>query len=194
MKSSARIRSIADVSLVATDSAHCPSLSRMYRSVSFCSFCTVQEYLRIESFSPFDHRRVEMRMRNRDGADAATRIYLGDCFVIQQRDAIPEQISSRRLQKQSALGNRDFRFSADPQKLRRFLFDAVVMISAQLLERCPFLASVTDELPFILANWTARRRFRSFTKLRPALRADKVLHQQKSYRSRRCYNAKGALR
>src|SRR5213596_1967081 len=133
----------------------------------------------VKTLGPFDHRRVEMGMRNRDGADAAACVYLGDCFVIQQRDAIPEQISSRRLEKQSTLANREFRFSADPQKLRRFIFDAVVMISAQLLERCPFLASVTDELPFIFANWTARRRFRSIIKLAPALHTDKVLHQKK---------------
>ena len=120
-----------------------------------------------------------MWMRNRDGADAAACVYLGDCFVIQQRDAIPEQISSWRLEKQSSLANGKFRFCADAQKLRRFLFDAVVMISPYLLERRPFLAGVTDELPFILANWTGRRRFRSSIKLRPALRADKVLHQQK---------------
>src|SRR6266581_1110416 len=133
----------------------------------------------VKTLGPFDHRRVEMGMRNRDGADAATCVYLGDCFVIQQRDAIPEQISSRRLEKQSSLANRKFRFSADAQKLRRFIFDAVVMISRKAFERRPFLAGVTDELPFILANWTARRRFRSIIKLRPALHTDKVLHQQK---------------
>ena len=117
-----------------------------------------------------------MRMRDRDGADTAACVYLGDCFVIQQRDAIPEQISSRRLEKQSPLANRKFRFGADSEKQRRFIFDAVVMISREPFERRPFLAGMTDELPVVLANWTARRRFRSIIKLRPALHADKVLH------------------
>src|SRR5881396_178859 len=108
----------------------------------------MQKDLGVKTLGPFDHRRVEMRMRNRDGADAAACVYLGDCFVVQQRDAIPEQISPGRLQKQSALAYRKFRFSADPQKPRRFLFDAVVIISLQSFERCPFLASVTDKLPF----------------------------------------------
>ncbi len=139
----------------------------------------MQKDLGVKTLGPFDHRRVEMGMRNRDGADAAACVYLGDCFVVQQRDAIPEQISSGRLEKQSPLAYRKFRFGADAQKLRRFLFDAVVMISRKAFERRPFLAGVTDELPFILANWTARRRFRRIIKLRPALRADKVLHQQK---------------
>src|SRR6266566_6256616 len=136
----------------------------------------MQKDLGTKTLGPLDHRRVEMRMRNPDGADAAACFYLGDCLVVQQRDAIPEQISSRRLEKQSALADREFRFGADAQKLRRFLFDAVVMISLKAFERRPFLAGVTDELPFIFANWTARRRFRSFTKLRPALHADKILH------------------
>ena len=142
----------------------------------------MQKDLGVKTLGPFDHRRVEMRMRNRDGADAAACVYLGDCFVVQQRDAIPEQISSGRLQKQSALAYRKFRFSADAEKLRRFLFDAIVMISREPFERRPFLAGVTDELPFVFANWTARRRFRSLSKLRPALHADKVFHRVILYR------------
>jgi hypothetical protein len=93
----------------------------------------MQKDLGVKTFSPFDHRRVEMGMRNRDGADSAACVYLGDCFVIEQRDAIPEQISSRRLEKQSSLTYRKFRFCADSEKPRRFIFDAVVMIGPQLL-------------------------------------------------------------
>src|SRR6266403_4200711 len=154
----------------------------------------MQKDLGVKKLGPFDHRRVEMGMRNRDGADAAACVYLGDCFVVRQRDAVPEQISSGRLEKQSPLAYGKFRFGADSEKPRRFIFDAVVMISRKSLERRPFLAGVTDELPFIFANWTARRRFRSLSKLRPALYADTVFHSAKSYRSQRCYNAKGASR
>src|SRR4030095_10137463 len=111
----------------------------------------MQKDLGVKTLGPFDHRRIEMRMRNRDGADAAACVYLGDCFVVQQRDAIPEQISSGRLQKQSALAYGKFRFSADPQKLRRFLFEPVVMVSHEAFERRPFLAGVTDELPLVFA-------------------------------------------
>jgi hypothetical protein len=59
------------------------------------------------------------------------------------------------LQKQSPLAYRKFWFCADAQKLRRFILEAIVMISCQPFERRPFLAGVTDELPFVLANWTA---------------------------------------
>src|SRR5262249_28982636 len=68
---------------------------------------------------------------------------------------------------------------ADAQKLRRFTFEPVVMTSREPLERRPFLAGLTNELPFVFANWTARRRFCSLSKLRPALHADKVFHWQK---------------
>jgi hypothetical protein len=81
------------------------------------------------------------------------------------------------LQKQSALAYRKFRFCADAQKLRRFILKAIVMIRREPFERRPFLAGVTDELPFVVANWTARRRFRGVIKLRPALHADKVFHR-----------------
>src|SRR4030095_14759579 len=119
---------------------------------------SVQKDLGVKTLGPFKHRRVEMRMRNRDGADAAACAYLGECFVVQQRDAIPEQISSGRLQKQSALTYRKFRFGADSQKPRRFLFETIMVVSRKAFERRPFLAGVTDELPFIFANWAVRRR------------------------------------
>jgi hypothetical protein len=51
------------------------------------------------------------------------------------------------------------------------------MIRREAFERRPFLASVTDELAFIFANWTVRRRFRGLGKLRPALHADKIFHR-----------------
>jgi len=53
------------------------------------------------------------------------------------------------------------------------------MISLQSLERRPFLAVATDVLPFIFTDRTTRRWFRSVSKLRPALHADKVFHRQK---------------
>ena len=51
------------------------------------------------------------------------------------------------------------------------------MIDREPFERRPFLAGVTDELPFVFANWTTRRRFRSRSKLRPALHADKIFYR-----------------
>src|SRR6266566_3898170 len=62
---------------------------------------SMQKYPRVETFRPFDHRRVKVRMRNRDRADTAARVHLGNGVVVEESDAIPEQISSGRLLKQS---------------------------------------------------------------------------------------------
>jgi hypothetical protein len=50
------------------------------------------------------------------------------------------------------------------------------MIRRNPFERRPFLAGMTDKLAFIFANWTAPRRFRSLSELRPALHTDKIFH------------------
>ena len=121
-------------------------------------------------------------MRNGNGADTAARVDFGNGLFVEESDAIPEQISSGRLQKQRTLAYRKFRFGADPQKAWRFLFETVVMISRQLFERRPFLASVANKLPFILADWAPWRRLDCFRKLRSALHADKIFHGHSFWR------------
>jgi hypothetical protein len=70
-----------------------------------------------------------MWMRNCDTADAATRFDFRTRFLVEVSNAIPQQISSGRLQKQSPLAYGKFWFSADSEKLPRFIFNAVAMIS-----------------------------------------------------------------
>ena len=50
------------------------------------------------------------------------------------------------------------------------------MIDSQMFERCPLLAAVTDELPFVFTNRKIRWQFRALAKLRSALHADKIFH------------------
>jgi hypothetical protein len=114
----------------------------------------VQKNLRIETLGPFDHCCVVMRMRYRDRTDAAAGVDLCDCSIVQQCDAIPEQIPSRRLHKQSALADSKFGFGANAEKSRRFFFETVSMIGCQTVKRGPFLAAMAYKLPFILANRT----------------------------------------
>jgi hypothetical protein len=96
-----------------------------------------------------------MRVRYRDCTDASARVDFGDCSIVQQRDAIPEQISSRRLDKQSALADRKFGFGANAEKSRGFVSEAVSMLGCETFKRSPFLTAVADKLPFILADRTA---------------------------------------
>jgi len=62
------------------------------------------------------------------------------------------------LQEQCALADGEFRFGADAEKLRCFLFKAVVMIGGQSFERRPLLSAVTNELAFVFTNRAAWRR------------------------------------
>src|SRR4029077_19024040 len=98
----------------------------------------MQKDLGVKTLGPFDHRRVEMRMRKRDGADAAACVYLGDCLVVQQRNAIPDNDSSPWLYEQSTLAYSKYPISADAKKLRRLIVEAVVIFPRKPFERRPF--------------------------------------------------------
>jgi hypothetical protein len=115
-------------------------------------------------------------MRNGNGTDAAAGAHFGDGFIVQQGDAIPEQISAGRLQKQCALRDGKFRLGADPEKVRCFVFKPVVMIAGEPARCGPFLTGVTNELPFVFAYGAGGRRVCRLVKLRSALYADEVLH------------------
>ena len=69
-----------------------------------------------------------------------------------------------------------FRFGADPEELRRFVFEAVMMITREPIKRSPFLTGVTNELPFVLANGAGAWRSCGLVKLGSALDADEVFH------------------
>jgi len=81
------------------------------------------------------------------------------------------------LEQKRALANGKFRFGADAEKVRRFLFKPVVVIALYLLERRPLLAFVTNKLPFVFANRALRGRLRRLVKLRSALHADNIFHR-----------------
>ena len=63
--------------------------------------------------------------------------------------------------------------------LRRFVFETVLMIDRQALQRCPLLAAAMNKLPLVFANCATRRRFDSRAKLRSALHTDEVLHWER---------------
>jgi len=81
------------------------------------------------------------------------------------------------LQKQCALPDGKLRLCPDAEKLRRFVFETVMMIGRQALERRLLLTAVTNKLPFVFANRAMRRRVGSRVKLRSALHADEVFHR-----------------
>jgi len=54
----------------------------------------MQKYLRVETLGPIDHRRIIMRVRDCNCAEAPARIDFGRGPVVDKGNAIPEQISS----------------------------------------------------------------------------------------------------
>ena len=79
-------------------------------------------------------------MRNRDGVQPAKPVDQGDCGVIDQRDAIPQDIPLRCAKEQSALADRELGLRADPDKPRLVLAESVVVRNPEPLQRCPRLA------------------------------------------------------
>src|SRR6266496_4173304 len=135
---------------------------------------SVQKYLRIKALGPINHCRVKVWMRDCNGAEAAARVDFGSGLIVQESNAVPEQISAGRLQEQCTLPDCKFRFGADPEKAGRFVFNSVLMITREPTKRGPFLTGVTNELPLDFADGARGWRSCSLVKLRSALDADEV--------------------
>ena len=136
----------------------------------------MQKYLRIESFSPFNHRRVKMRMRNRNGADAAARSSPRRRFRHPAMKYSPRADFRRAIARAMHVARWQIPVRCRFREARRFVFEAVVMITREPIKRGPFLTGVTNELPFVLADGTGGWRLCSLVKLRSALDADEVFH------------------
>ena len=89
--------------------------------------------LRVEVLGPFHHRRVKMGMGNCNGANAAARLDCPYGLLVEKEMQSQSQISFGRPQKQSALANCKFRLGPDPHKVRRLIFQAVLMTSGHSL-------------------------------------------------------------
>ena len=69
-----------------------------------------------ESAAPLDHARIVVRMGDGEGRKAA---HCLDCLnqcLIEQRDAIPEDVARCRADKQGSLTDGEMRFDADADK------------------------------------------------------------------------------
>ena len=97
-------------------------------------------------------------MRNRNGVQSAKPVDQGDRGVIDQRDAIPQDIPLRCAKEQSALADRELRLRADPDEPRLVLAESVVVRNPEPLERCPRLALGWNVLAFVFADGALNRR------------------------------------
>ena len=106
----------------------------------------------LEGVRPLDHRRIEMRVRNGDGADAAKRAHQGHGGVVQQRDAVPQDVALRTHQQQRPLANREGGGGANPKQAGLAHPPGVGMVAAQFGQGSPALAGGADILPLVVTD------------------------------------------
>src|SRR5581483_6396688 len=99
---------------------------------------------------PFDHRRVVMRMRDRDRRDSTQLAYPLNSRVVNQRDAVPKHAP----RQQASLADRKLRLRVDREDAIRQVFDSVEMPAAHVFKRGPLLAVEPDVLAEVFANGT----------------------------------------
>ena len=125
-----------------------------------------------ESPAPFHHARVVVRMRDGNRCESTKTLDLFHGAVVDEADAIPEHSAVFRLQEQRPLADRKLRLRVDSPKLVALFEQDVVVFTAQVIERDPFLAVVIDVLPLIPTDRTARGRVLGRRKLCAASHAD----------------------
>jgi hypothetical protein len=115
-----------------------------------------------------------VRVRDRDRIEAARRPDVRADLVVEERDAVPQDVPAGRADEQRALADREARLAADPDEPRRLLADLGAVVTAELVERRPALAVPADVLALVLADGTARWRLRALGELDAAGEADEV--------------------
>lgn len=115
-----------ELELVADASAFTrPELDPVGRADDPFAIGLMQEDASIEALCPFDHRRVVVRVGDRDRVDAARAREGVRRLVVEQRDAVPEQA----VDEERPLADGKRRLGADPEETRLYLIDDVAMIT-----------------------------------------------------------------
>ena len=118
--------------------------------------------------APFHHRRVIMRVRDRDLGDPAQLLHLLNRRVVQEPDAVPQDVAALRLDQERPLADPELRLGVDRVEPVLLLLDDIPVRRPQVLERRPLLAVGVDVLPLVLADGTSRRGLIRLGELRPA--------------------------
>ena len=93
-----------------------------------------------EGAAPLHHRRVEVRMRDGDRLEAAEALDQGHGGVIQQRDAVPQDVAVRRADEQRALADGECRLRADADQARLVLAPGIEVAgrsAVSVVQLCP---------------------------------------------------------
>ena len=112
---------------------------------------SVQMDRAVEAVGPLDHRRVVVRVRDRDPGEAAAPLHFGGGLLVEERDAVPEQVRAAIRDEQGALPDRERRLGADADEAG-VVADPVASLGAQLGERRPTLAALGHVLTRVGAD------------------------------------------
>jgi hypothetical protein len=116
----------------------------------------MQENGAIEAVGPLDHRGVVMRMRDRNRGDAPAALDRGRGLVVEQRDAVPEEVRVAPGHEECPLPDREGRFGADAEEAG-VVADHVPMVTTEVGECRPLLTRLRHVLARVLADRAAIR-------------------------------------
>ena len=137
----------------------------------------------VEAMRPLDHARVVVRVRDRDRGEPAAPLDLRRGRLVEQRDAVPQQVGVAVGDEQRALADRECGIGADAGQ-RALVAELVGVAGGQLGQRRPALPGLRDVLARIEADRARRRRGLRVRVLGPAGNADEPLHGAQHYASR----------
>ena len=143
----------------------------------------VQVHRAVEAVRPLHHRRVVVRVRDRDRGEPAAALDLGGRVVVEQRHAVPQQVAVAERHEQRALADRELRLGADAGQLALAGGSRCVCSrrsSSSVVQRWP---AVGDVLALVLADRAVVGRRVGVRVLDPAGDAD-VMHAAGRYRDR----------
>ena len=106
----------------------------------------------VKGMRPILHAGVVMRMGDRDRRKAAKRTHQRFGRVIQQRDAVPQNVAQGRSQQQRALADAKSRLGMDFEQI---LFQASPGVGVSVCQSCrcrPGLSGARHKLAFVLAD------------------------------------------
>src|SRR6185437_7628275 len=125
-----------------------------------------------------------MRMRNGDADQAAKAFDEGDCGLVEQRDAVPQDVAFIGHHQKRALGDSEGGYRADTDEPRLVLLETVHGPACERLVRGPDLARRRHKLARLVTDLTALRLLRRSRELGAAGDADKGGHDRAQRRAR----------
>ena len=131
-----------------------------------------------ERLAPLHHARVVVRVRDGDRSQPSGIRNRFDRFVVEQRDAVPEQIASGCPHQKRALPDRELRVRREAEQVGLFVRAPIAVALAKFAESSPLLPVEPDVLPLVQADRALRWRRFGRRELGSAGHADETLHRR----------------